>query len=125
MIVLMLLAATSLDKVVDFMTFRKWKWLHRLIYVGGVLAIIHVWTIGTHLSYRNLQLAAFAALVILGTLEAFRVSTLIGQKYLESRFQTVVLFLSIVTAIVALTAMLPYTVQNYHGRHTSSQHEDH
>jgi len=70
--ILFLMAMTSFDKVISFMTFRRWKWLHRLVYGGGVLAILHIWSVGTHLSYSPIQIIAFIALSILIGLEGFR-----------------------------------------------------
>lgn len=117
-VVLLILAATSLDKVVDFMTFKRWKLLHRLIYLGGILAVLHIWTIGTHLANSNLQLIAFFALVILSGLELFRVVKLTNDKHLHlPAMERSVLFISAWLAIAFVIFMIPSVIQNYHGRH--------
>lgn len=122
-IVLLILAATSLDKVIDFMTFKRWKLLHRLIYLGGILAVLHIWTIGTHLAYNGVQLAAFFALLILGGLELFRVVKLINDKHLHlPTMERSVLFVSTWLAFIFLLLMMPSFVQNYHSRHDDHQH---
>jgi sulfoxide reductase heme-binding subunit YedZ len=79
-IVLFLLAITSFDKVITFMSFRRWKWLHRLVYAGGILAVLHIWSLGTHLASGFIQYVAFLALVILAGLEMYRVACLVRRK---------------------------------------------
>ena len=120
LIVLLLLAATSLDKIIDFMTLKWWQWLHRLIYIGGVLAILHIWTIGTHLAYSKVQLTAFIALALLSGLEIFRITINLNKKYLDSKAQAVAVFIGLWAVILGLLFMLPNTVNNYHSRHSSS-----
>jgi methionine sulfoxide reductase heme-binding subunit len=39
--ILFLLAVTSLNSVVRWMGGRRWKWLHRLVYVAAVLVVYH------------------------------------------------------------------------------------
>lgn len=117
--VLTIMAATSFDKVVDFMTFRRWKWLHRLTYIGGILVMLHIWTIGTHMAYTGVQLAVFTALVILSGLESFRVITLLSRKYkdLARRDYFTMLFLSLWIGWAVAIAAVPAVVGNYHSRH--------
>lgn len=119
--ILLIMAATSLDKVVQFMTLRRWKWLHRLVYAGGILAVLHVWSVGTHLAYSGVQLAAFAALVVLSGLETFRAVKLFVKKYPEfqSKDYFATLFLSIWLIWIVLIMLIPALVQNYHSRHTA------
>jgi hypothetical protein len=106
------------------MKFKWWKWLHRLIYIGGIMAILHIWTIGTHLAYSNIQLGAFAALVILAGLEMFRVTKIINTKYLHlDKAESVTLFLAMWVVLSTLIFSIPYLVDNYHGRHEDHQDE--
>jgi methionine sulfoxide reductase heme-binding subunit len=37
------LAATSFDRAIRWMGGRRWTLLHRLIYVSGILAVVHYW----------------------------------------------------------------------------------
>ncbi len=46
--ILFIMAATSLDIVVDKMGYRHWKLLHRLVYIASILLLIHMILIGTH-----------------------------------------------------------------------------
>lgn len=122
--VLGIMAATSFDVVVKYMTFRRWKWLHRLVYVAGILAVMHVWSIGTHLAYGGVQIGAFAALVVLSGLELFRVTKLVNEKYLHlAKTEATTLFVTLWAIVVALILAIPFLVQNYHSKHES--HETH
>jgi len=56
-------AVTSFDKVVSFLTFPRWKWLQRLVYLCGVFIIVHVWAIGVHFGAGVIQNVVFGALV--------------------------------------------------------------
>ena len=119
--ILTLMAATSFDKVVDYLTFRHWKWLHRLVYLAGVLVILHVWTIGTHLVYQKLQWGAFAALAVLAALELYRVTVIVNRKYLKlPRSYAAIMWLAGWVIVVSLIFFLPSIVTNYHGQHQDS-----
>lgn len=120
LLVLGVMALTSFDKVVKIMTYRKWKWLHRSVYFAGVLAILHVWMIGTHLAYSWVQIIALAALAILLGLELFRLTQGINRKYLKlSRPEAGAVFLTVWVIAIGVIVALPALVQNYHSRHTS------
>ncbi len=121
--ILLVMTATSFDAVVKYMTFRKWKWLHRLVYVGGIVAMLHVWSIGTHLAYSGVQLTAFIALVVLNGLELFRVTKLVNQKYLHfGRPEAATLFITLWVIAISLILLTPKLVQNYHSRHADHDH---
>lgn len=123
--ILLIMAATSLDKVIEFMTFRRWKWLHRLGYIGGVLVVLHIWTIGTHLAYSNTQIVAFCALVVLGGLETFRVTKLLNKKLNLDKVEAAGLHLALWALVVIAVLAMPYFVRNYHGRHESGDGSSH
>lgn len=124
-VILFVMAATSLDAVVKFMTYRRWKWLHRFGYAGGVLVILHVWTVGTHLAYSGIRWVAFVALIVLAAVELFRVIKLLNDKYFHLDIvEKTMLWLSVWVIVVLGIALIPELVQNYHSRHTghSGQH---
>lgn len=124
LIILLIMAATSFDKVVSFMTFRKWKWLHRLVYFGLILVVLHIWTIGTHLAYPQVQWVAFVALAILSGLELFRTTKLINDKYLHfDKAEAATLWLSMWVIVVVGIACIPVFVQNYHSKHVNHNHQ--
>lgn len=117
--ILGLMAATSFDVVVKKMTYRKWKWLHRFVYFAGVLVILHVWMIGTHMAYSGYQLAAVIALGVLLALEFFGLTRLLNRKYLKlSRSEAGAVFLTMWAIAMGIALALPMLVQNYHSRHT-------
>lgn len=64
LLLLIPLAVTSTDGMVRRLGFRKWKRLHRLVYVAAALGVIHfVWRVKSDL--RQPALFAFALLVLL------------------------------------------------------------
>lgn len=118
LLILGLMAATSFDKVVKFMTFRKWKWLHRFVYAAGVLAVLHIWLIGTHLAYSWVQIVSVVALAILLGLELFVVSKKLNEKYFKlGKSENAALFLTMWAVAVGLLLALPALAQNYHSKH--------
>lgn len=127
LIILLIMASTSFDRVVKFMTFKRWKLLHRLVYIGGILAVLHIWSIGTHMAYTNIQWAAFVALVVLSGLETFRATTLFAKKHPEfqSKDYFVTLFVSIWLLWVVLIAAIPTLIENYHSRHDDHSNTTH
>ena len=127
--ILALMAATSFDKVIKFMRFRNWKWLHRLVYTAGVMVILHIWTIGTHLAYTEIQVAGYLALIILIGLEFFLILKSLNRKYLKlEKAELFVMWLTLWVIVAMLLLAMPKYIQNYHSRHTnhgsdSSKHE--
>lgn len=124
--ILGIMAATSFDKVIAWMHFTRWKLLHRLIYIGGLLIVLHVWSIGTHLAYSGVRTAGFIALLLLFGLEFHRLFATLNKKYftLKGFEKTTLLILAWAIALVCVY-IIPTTVQNYHGRHVDhgAQHE--
>lgn len=119
LVILGLMAITSFDKVVRFMTFRKWKWLHRLVYMAGVLIILHVWMVGTHLAYSRVQIIAVVAIGLLLALEFFKLTRTLNRKYFKlSRSEAGALYLTIWAIVMGVILAIPVLVQNYHSRHT-------
>lgn len=80
LVVLLVMAALSIDKLVKLIGFKQWKWLGRISYIAGLLIIVHVWIIGTHVEYLVLQLLVFQMLALLFGLEAWRYSLGLQKK---------------------------------------------
>lgn len=81
-LILFALAATSFDWIVAKMKFKKWKLLHRLVYLGAVLILIHALMLGTHfmdLSSLIPQIIAIGT-IFLVLLEANRLDFFLRQK---------------------------------------------
>lgn len=119
LVVLGVMAATSFDSIVRRMTFKRWKLLHRCVYGAGVLAILHIWLIGTHLAYTHIQILSFVALGVLFGLELFKIVRTVNQRHLQlSKPEEVSLFFVSWAIACTLLFMLPIFVENYHSRHT-------
>ncbi len=120
LVFLLLMAVTSFDKVIAWMTFPRWKWLHRLGYIGAILVFLHVWMIGTHTGYAWVRWGFFWALVLLAALESWR-----GAKQLQKRFRgigqlsLIIVFITFFVWSVALIAYLPRWVKGYHQSHVN------
>ncbi len=123
LIVLLLMAATSFDVVQRLMTYRRWKLLHRLVYLGSILILLHIWMIGTHASSGLVQLGFFIPLAVLFGLEAYRLAALLARRFteLERKDYFVTLLLSIWGILLALLIATVALVDNYH----ESRHESH
>ncbi len=84
LLILSLMAATSFDKMIRLLGFKRWKKLHRFVYLAATFITIHALLLGSH--FQNLSTAIpkifLIALVFLLVLESIRFS-----KYLRSRFQ--------------------------------------
>lgn len=119
LVILLLMAATSFNKVIAFMTFRKWKWLHRLVYIACVLLILHVWMIGTHLAYAWVQIAAFVPLSALFGLEAWCMVQKYAQNHPTSWVKEYAVGVIVAVWLVTSTLLfaLPTLVKSYHSDH--------
>jgi len=110
LIILLAMATTSFDKIIERMGFRNWKWLHRLGYIGGVLALLHVWIIGTHVAYVSFQTVFFILLAGLFWLESQRLASILSDKYTRWQHQKsligVLLWFSAVSVLLALPTLL-------------------
>lgn len=101
------MASTSFDRMIRLLHPRRWKALHRLVYLGGVLIIVHALIIGTH--YRNLRspiaITSFVLLAGLFILEARRVDAWFGRLFPGKLPPHLVLYLTD-TALVAWLVFL-------------------
>lgn len=89
LIILLLMAGTSFDFVIAKMTFLKWKLLHRLVYLAGVLILIHALMLGTHFGDLSglIPQLFFPAIAFLIVLESLRFDAFLQKKFLSlSRF---------------------------------------
>lgn len=127
-LILGIMAATSFNSVVRYMTPKRWKLLHRFVYLAGILAIVHIWSIGTHLAYGWVQLIAFIALVVLAGLEMYRFAGSLNTKYFHfPKAESITLFVTLWSVVVTLILAIPFLVENYHSAHEthSSQTKEH
>lgn len=125
LLILMLMAATSFDKAIKAMTFPRWKFLHRFVYLAGITVIIHVWLIGTHAQYAWAKWGGLLLLALLFLLEAIRLAQTYAVKYKldsESRLAVGALIFGLLLGALLL---LPLTSPNYHAVHSEGLHETH
>jgi DMSO/TMAO reductase YedYZ heme-binding membrane subunit len=82
LLILTLMASTSFDWVVEKLTFRKWKLLHRFVYLVGLLTLVHLLLLGSDFTEFSgyIPQLFFAALVVLLSLEMYRFD-----KYLKTK----------------------------------------
>lgn len=82
-IILFLLTMTSFDFMIKKMTFIKWKLLHRLIYLAGILILLHALLLGTHFADISafIPQTIFGAVLFLGMLEAMRFDVFLQKKF--------------------------------------------
>jgi methionine sulfoxide reductase heme-binding subunit len=121
LVCLLLMAATSFDSAIKAMTLRRWKWLHRLVYAGGILVILHVWMIGTHVSYVRVQQLLFGLLVVFFALEAYRIAFGLRKKVsllkpLPRAWAFGILLFAFCTAVLWY---MPRIVPNFHNKHST------
>ncbi|MBI3255702.1 MAG: ferric reductase-like transmembrane domain-containing protein [Candidatus Andersenbacteria bacterium] len=76
LLILTLMAATSFDKMVQRLGMKRWKLLHRFIYLASFLVLIHALMIGSHFADMDTAVfrVSFVALVLLLWLEANRLA---------------------------------------------------
>ncbi len=117
LLIFFLLTITSFDKVIIKMTFVRWKWLHRSVYLAGVFTFIHAVMLGSHF----IELSA--AIPQLFYVAAASLCLLHGYQlggYLEKRFAEVSRWGVVVIIGVALLAGRGYII-NQPARHSSEQ----
>lgn len=79
--ILFLLSITSTDWAVNKIGIRNWKKLHRLIYLGVILIIVHFFLIGTHFSrFTIYSVLTIGILLSLFALEFARIRKVQGKK---------------------------------------------
>lgn len=83
LLILTLMALTSFDFAIDKLGFRKWKFLHRFVYLAGFFIIVHALMLGS--SFTDLSGAIpqvfGTALAILLILESIRLDRYLVQKF--------------------------------------------
>jgi DMSO/TMAO reductase YedYZ heme-binding membrane subunit len=123
LIILSLMAATSFEFMITKLTFKRWKFLHRFVYLASIFLIIHALMLGTHFANINgaIPQIAFILLSFLFILEAIRFD-----KYLATKFITLPkLGPALVIIIVCILASFMYlfntqgvnTILGIHGAH--------
>ncbi len=108
LVILFLMASTSFDVMIEKLTFKRWKILHRFVYLAGILILTHALLLGSHfvdLSGTIPQIFT-VALSILLILEAKRFD-----QYLQSKS---LLFPTFgISSLVILSATFVYLIFSF------------
>jgi DMSO/TMAO reductase YedYZ heme-binding membrane subunit len=118
LLTLVVMAALSIDKVVALLKFRYWKILGRVSYIAGMLIILHVWIIGTHVASVLLQLVTFQMLALLFGLEAWRFGKSLNKSMSKRKALTigVIVWLVLTGGLLVMRAFVP-SYSNNHTKH--------
>lgn len=107
LIVLLAMTLTSFDKIIAKLGNKRWKMIHRTVYLAGIAVLIHALMLGTHYSnlYEFIPQITIALVTILLLLEGYRLD-----KYLTLKFTNFTLpkFGITFTVIVALVSITSY-----------------
>jgi DMSO/TMAO reductase YedYZ heme-binding membrane subunit len=112
LLILLLMAATSFDKAVAYLSFRRWKFLHRFVYLAGVLIVIHALILGSQFVDLGglIPQICFGLLAVLLLIQANRFDA-----YLARRFRFAVRFglsLSLVIALLVTYTLISFVPSN-------------
>jgi len=74
LMILTAMAATSTDWAIQSLGFARWKRLHRLVYLVGILVVFHALTLGSHFAKLSgtIPVIFLGAAGVLGVMEAAR-----------------------------------------------------
>ncbi len=83
LLILLILAATANDKAIEKLGFARWKAIHRLVYLAGILTLIHAVMLGTHFAVLSslIPKIVFSATAFLLILEARRFDEWVSSKF--------------------------------------------
>jgi DMSO/TMAO reductase YedYZ heme-binding membrane subunit len=75
LVILTVMAATAFDSTIAKLTFHRWKFIHRFVYLAGILLIVHAVMLGTHFQqlYEWIPQIFFTAVAFLLFLELLRI----------------------------------------------------
>jgi methionine sulfoxide reductase heme-binding subunit len=100
--ILTLMAVTSFDKMVQRLSMKRWKLLHRFIYLAGVLVIIHAFMLGTHFAGLNAAIPQtfIVALVFLLILQANRFDAYLMKRFVWQKKIPITLTILLIIVVV-------------------------
>lgn len=104
---------SSFDKVIMLIGFPLWKRTHELVYLAGILIILHAWMIGTHLADTTVQIICFIALVVLFALESWRMARALAKHHAALASKTSLIALGFLVLWIGFLLAIPQFVQNF------------
>ena len=106
LIILAALAATSFDYAVRLLG-KKWKWLHRLVYLAGILIVIHAFLLGTQFA----DLSGFVpTLFFLGAFFLLAIESIRFDMYIHAKLNLQPRFGIAFVLLFALLVTFTYTL---------------
>ena len=83
LLILAIMAATSFDFIIAKIRFKRWKLLHRLVYLASIFILIHALMLGTHFADLSTAIPQimFAAVFFLLVLEGIRFDAYMQKKF--------------------------------------------
>lgn len=106
LVILTLMAGTSFEFIIVKLTYPKWKFLHRFVYLAALLIVIHALMLGTHFTDLSglIPQIFFVALTLLIVLEALRFD-----RYLQNKFSIVPRFgiAFLVVSVLSISLLIP------------------
>lgn len=104
-----ILSLTSSDYMVNKLTFPRWKFLHRFVYLAGIFVLIHALMLGSHFSNLSgfIPQTFFFMLVFLLLLEAPRFDKLLNRLFPVPQFGLSFLIIAVVLSVIFFTILNP------------------
>jgi len=127
LLILSLLAATSFDAVIKKITFPRWKFLQRFVYLSGILILIHALMLGTHFSdlSETIPLLLFFFIGFLFILEGQRIDVYLHKKInLNPRFHISLLIIIVLMIFLFFRYVNPFG-ENHSSINIHSEHMTH
>ena len=99
--ILTAMASTSFDVVVKRLGYRKWKRLHRLVYIAAIFIVIHALMLGSDFANSSslFYQLVFFAVAFLFCLEMLRVDRLVQARIPALRRWNLITFLAIILVV--------------------------
>lgn len=121
--ILSLMALTSTEWAVSKLSYARWKFLHRFVYLVAILTTIHALMLGSHFTDFSGWIPQIfsVTLAFLLILEAMRLDIYLVNKYPSMPKAGAAFFVS--TLVIALITILTFAPSSFTG--TLSLHEDH
>ena len=121
--ILSVMAMTSFEFMVSKLSFQKWKFLHRFVYIVAIFTTIHALMLGSHFTDLSEMIPQIfsVALAFLLILEALRFDVYLMNKFPTLPKAGVAFFVA--TLFIALLTILTFAPSNFSG--SMSLHEQH
>jgi len=110
LVVLLVMTLTSIDKIIAKLGNKKWKMIHRTIYLAGITVLIHALMLGTHYSnlYEFIPQITIALVTILLLLEAYRLDKYLTQKITNFTQPKFGITFTLIVALVSITSYFSF-----------------